>query len=46
MAVKRIAFPLLFLMILSFSCQEEVVSGPACKVDNPVRDLEWLAVIA
>lgn len=40
------AFPLLFLTILSFSCQEDIVSGPACKVENPVRDLEWLADIA
>ena len=46
MSVKRIAFPLVFLMALSFSCQEDVVPGPACNVENPVRDLDWLADIA
>ncbi len=46
MTLKRIAFPLVFLIAISFSCQEDVVPGPACDVENPVRDLDWLADIA
>ncbi len=46
MTLKRIAFPLIFLIATSFSCQEDALSGPACEVENPVRDLGWLADIA
>jgi hypothetical protein len=46
MSFKKLAFPFLFLIMFTFSCQEEVASGPACEVENPVRDLGWLADIA
>lgn len=46
MLFKRISFPLVFFIVFSFSCQEDVVPGPACNVENPVRDLDWLADIA
>lgn len=46
MSFKRIAFPLVFLIAFSFSCQEDIVPGSACNVENPVRDLDWLADIA
>lgn len=43
--MKKNILPLVLLIALSFSCQEETTPSTTCLIENPVQELDWMKVI-